>query len=849
MNTQFNVSLRRSRNLRLVQQESVTFPSVIQPHGVLLVVKEPELIILQVSENVESMLGGAPETLLNHHLSVLLEPTAIALIEDHLNNPNIQKINPLRLKIISQEDLWLIGLIHRHNSCLILELELSSRQEFHEPLNFYYLTKESAIALNQAETLEEVCQIAVQYIREITGFDRVMLYKFYEDNHGSVITEAKRDDLESYLGLHYPDIDIPEESRKLFLKNWLRFIFDVNANSIELIPRENPLTGTPTNLEFSHLRSASSCHLQYLQNMGVHSSMVISLIKDQKLWGLIACHHYASILISYNQRAACELLARSLSLELLHKEYNEDYEYRLQLKAIESRLLESMSKVENYRDGLVANQQDLLDLVGATGAAIGSSDRLTLIGETPERDDIKQLLENLDYYLGESRCFSTHCLSHIHPDAEAYKEIASGILVIAITGSKNQYLIWFRPEVIHTVNWAGKPEDSLQPSSSNQAILCPRKSFELWKETVHLQSLPWKKCEIDTALSLRQSIMTIILRKAEELAQLNTALRISESKEREKSVELEKTLKDLKQAQMQLIQSEKMSSLGQLVAGIAHEINNPVNFIYGNLAHATHYTRDLLSILSLYQNYYPVIPKELEEECENADLEFLVEDLPKLLNSMQIGADRIREIVRSLRNFSRLDESEVKAVNIHEGIDSTLLILNNRLKPKAHRPGIQILKNYGKIPPIQCYPSQLNQVFMNLIANAIDALEETNIRQNRTYQDLEANPNQIVLSTTIHPELENWVIIDVKDNGSGVPEEIRPKLFDPFFTTKAIGQGTGMGLAISYQIIVEKHQGKLSCFSELGKGTTFRIEIPVVIPLACLLVREDEALQKTSEVL
>lgn len=829
MNTQFNISLRRSRNWTMAQQEAVYFPTVIQPHGALLVLTEPDLNIIQVSENVQSFLGYAPESLLNQPLSILLESSQLQQVQNYLTHLDFEKNNPLNIQFKNREEMEFRARMYRQDNGLILELETNTDRDLNQSLRFYHLTQECARQLTAAQTLEEVCKIAVKKIRKITRFDRVMLYKFYEDNHGSVIAESKREDLESYLGLHYPDIDIPEESRNLFLKHWSRSIVDVNADGIEIVPRINPLTQKPTDLKQSGLRGTSSCHLEYLRNMGVQASMTLSLIKNQQLWGLIACHHYTPLSISFDRRSACEFLAQSLSLELVYKEHNEDYEYKLELKDIQSRLLESMSNTENYVDGLVENKNNLLDLVGATGAAICFGDRLTLIGKTPDSKYIKEFIEDLDRYMGESRFFSTTCLTDIDPKAAVYKNVASGILAIKIAATQDKYLIWFRPEVLQTVHWAGNPEESLR-NYYNSDLLCPRQSFELWKETVVLQSTSWKKCEIDAALSLQKSIIKIVLKKADELAKVNESLRISEAKEKEKSLQLEQTLLELKQTQTHLIQSEKMSSLGQLVAGIAHEINNPVNFIYGNLSHAENYAHDLLSILELYQKFYPIPPEEVKQECEEVDLEFIVEDLPKLLKSMQIGADRIRGIVRSLRNFSRLDESEVKPVNIHEGIESTLLILNNRLKSKSHRPEIQVVKNYGDLPLIECYPSQLNQVFMNLIANALDALEEGNIKQNLSYQALESAPNEIRISTSVYSPGDsgrNWAVIEIGDNGLGIPESIQSRLFDPFFTTKPMGEGTGMGLAISYQIIVEKHKGKLTCTSKLGEGTTFRIEIPV----------------------
>jgi signal transduction histidine kinase len=274
-----------------------------------------------------------------------------------------------------------------------------------------------------------------------------------------------------------------------------------------------------------------------------------------------------------------------------------------------------------------------------------------------------------------------------------------------------------------------------------------------------------------------------------------------------------------------------------MVAGVAHEINNPVNFITGNLSHATNYIKDLLELIEQYQKHYPNPVPEIQEHIEEIDLEFLLDDLPKILSSMKIGAERIHEIVLSLRNFSRLDEVEMKPVNIHEGIDSSLLILHNRLKPKGHNPGIKIIKEYGSLPLVECYAGQINQVFMNIIGNAIDALESGVLREEGSHSKGELAPSAAHLITPspiiwIRTEVlgGEQVLIRIRDNGSGMKQSVVRRLFDPFFTTKPVGKGTGLGLSISHQIVVEKHGGILKCLSELGQGTEFWIQIPITQP-------------------
>ncbi len=337
---------------------------------------------------------------------------------------------------------------------------------------------------------------------------------------------------------------------------------------------------------------------------------------------------------------------------------------------------------------------------------------------------------------------------------------------------------------------------------------------------LYLNQCSYLRCWSQQDEELTQAVadqLAISIKQAELYKKVHTAMTVQQKK----AEELKAALEQLKQIQSQLIQSEKMSSLGQMVAGIAHEINNPVNFIYGNLSYLECYSRDLMYLVQLYQKRYPDPGREISQYIENIDLEFLQEDLAKILGSMRIGAERIREIVLSLRNFSRLDESDIKQVDIHEGIDSTLLILKNRLKGKPGCPPISVVKNYSRLPKVECYVGQLNQVFMNLIANAIDALEESS--QNRAGQEMSQKPNQITISTELS---EKSVVVKIKDNGLGIKPEIKSKLFDPFFTTKPAGKGTGMGLSISYQI-VQKHGGSLECISEPGQGAEFRIKIPL----------------------
>ncbi|MFN6481342.1 MULTISPECIES: ATP-binding protein [unclassified Nostoc] len=350
---------------------------------------------------------------------------------------------------------------------------------------------------------------------------------------------------------------------------------------------------------------------------------------------------------------------------------------------------------------------------------------------------------------------------------------------------------------------------SVQTQSGHLGVIVCEHSREL---------RPWSDDEIEIIRGVADQLAIAI-----DQAQLYNQSRAATAAATIQAEQLNQVLHNLKETQAQLIQTEKMSSLGQLVAGVAHEINNPVNFIYGNLTHVSEYTLSLLELVELYQQSNAHSTPEVQAHIEAIDLDFMAEDLPKILISMKMGANRIREIVLSLRNFSRLDEADMKPVNIHEGIDSTLLILQNRFKQTSGNTGIEIVKEYGDIPLVECYAGQLNQVFMNLIGNAIDALDSYNSK--RTLEEIETKPSQIVIRT----QLRNLDRITVKiaDNGPGMTEAVKQRLFDPFFTTKAAGKGTGLGLAISAQIVTEKHNGAIWCISEPGQGAEFWVEIPI----------------------
>jgi len=508
-------------NLISLKQPEIHHLTKIQPHGVLLVLNESDLRILQVSRNTLRAFGLKPEEVLGKTLDDILDPYQVDRFKAGLTYNNLELINPTKVWVRRKGDEYSVfdAIFHRTaDNTLVLELEPALTQETIPFLSFYHLAKASIQQLEATSNLADFCHIIVREVRNVTGFDRVMLYKFDDDGHGEVVAEDKIEEMESYLGLHYPESDIPSTARKMFLSNWIRVIPDATADAVDLYPAVNPATEQPVDLTLSILRSPYPCHLEYLHNMGVGASLTISLMKDDKLWGLIACHHRTPKLVPYELRKACEFLGRVIFAEIATREEEADYSYRMKVSQVQNALIESMSEEDYFIDGLIRRDPNLLDLVDAKGAAICFNGHWITTGQTPPEEELNFLVQWLNKTV-EGEVFATNALPLVYSDAERFKNVASGLLAIPI--SKRSYVLWFRPEVIQTVNWGGDPNHAYElRENDGDKRLCPRKSFALWKETVRLKSLPWKAVEVKAVLELRKAIVNIILRQAEELALL-----------------------------------------------------------------------------------------------------------------------------------------------------------------------------------------------------------------------------------------------------------------------------------------------------------------------------------------
>ncbi|WP_009630676.1 ATP-binding protein [Synechocystis sp. PCC 7509] len=518
-------------------EEPIHTPGCIQPQGILLVLKEPDFTVVQVSSNTAAFIDIEPYELLGKNLDTILDSQQINYLRDCLSyDDNLQDVIPLEITLQVQVKEGLQAFdsnIHRVDGVLILEMEPSAPSEEIRFPSIYHLTKTTVSILQSTLSLQKLCQIAVKELRRLTGFDRVMMYQFTEEWHGTIIAEDRVESIDSLLGLHFPATDIPERARKLFNLNRVRLVENVNSVPVPIIPANNPVTSTPLDLSLSMLRSVLPIHLEYLQNMGVAASTAIALTKNGKLWGLVVCHHRSPKRVSYETRAACRFLSQVLSLELATKEDIKDHEYLMNLKFFQTKFIEYMSQEENLTDGLVKYNPNLLNLIDAKGAALYFNNCCTLLGETPKAAEVERLVNWLDKH-SQEEIFCTNSLPQLYKEAEGFKNIASGLLTVQLSKEQKNYILWFRPEVIQTVNWGGDPNRPVEVEEGNLR-LHPRNSFALWKETVKSKSLPWKQCELDAVGELRSSIIVIVLRRANEVAKLNAEMQIALDKEKELS--------------------------------------------------------------------------------------------------------------------------------------------------------------------------------------------------------------------------------------------------------------------------------------------------------------------------
>ncbi|HEX8236638.1 MAG TPA: ATP-binding protein [Abditibacteriaceae bacterium] len=653
-------------------REPIHIPAAIQPHGALLVVTEPDWKAVQASTNVGKLLGVAHDELLGQSLDVLLGEEQRVRLANSLSGQALDD-NPLYALTVEIYGAAYHAIVHRRNGVFILELEAASDSEAISFSNLYPVVRDSIAELQAATTFQELCDVCAAQVRHLTGFDKVMIYRFDEEWNGTVLAQNKIDEMDDYLDLKFPASDIPRQARELYLLNRLRLIADVEYSPVPVLPVLHPPSNAPLDLTFSTLRSVSPIHIEYLKNMGVGASMSISVIRDKKLWGLIACHHSTALRLPYDVRTACEFLGQVFALQLITREQDDHYGHTLRLKNIQSQLLSAMAGHDNWVDGLRESEPELLEFAGAQGVALCNNDTCVLMGQTPPEPHVQEIAAWLhDKWTDGNKStrdavYYTDSLSREMPGAEMYSGSASGLLAIEISEVRRSAILWFRPEVVQTVKWSGNPEKAVQPQSDGTLRLHPRKSFAMWMETVRGRSLPWQSSEIEVAADLRSAIISIVLRRAEKLAQISEKLQ------------------------------QTNSELASFSYSVSHDLRAPFRHITG---------------------FADLLEKRVGSTLDETSLRYL--------HTMRNSAKYAGTLVDNLLSFSQMGRNQLRQslVDMNRLIRDTVPELSDEIGERTVHWDIQAL------PPVHGDPEMLRLVVRNLLSNAVKytrAREEAHI--------------------------------------------------------------------------------------------------------------------------
>lgn len=642
-------------NLAACADEPIRVPGRIQPHGILLVLDEPGLTVRQASANVLDHLGVAAESVVGSPLADLVAPEGFDEARRRLLSEDSQGPDPSRLRMRARGGVVAYdALAHRRDGRLILELENPRGDGAAAEEKSLGDVRQAMARLEGAGSLRDLCRVVAVETRALSGFDRVLVYRFDEDWHGEVFAEDAAEGLEPLFGLHFPSSDIPEQARRLYHVNRSRLIADVDAGSSPIVPALDPDSGRPLDLGLAALRAVSPVHVQYLKNMGAKTSMSFSLMRDGRLWGLLSCMHYESArYVPPAVRGACEFLAALVSMQLAAKEDGEGYEYRMRLQRVRDRLLRRMAEEADLATALLGGGgRDILELTGARGAAVVQDSAVETVGDAPDADQVAALVRWLRIH-ADGDAFQTDSLPRLFPEALAYKDRACGLIAASTSRAQGRYVLWFRPEVIQAVDWGGDPNKPVEPDGT----LSPRKSFARWKEEVHLKSLPWHPAEVAAARALRDAVIAVVVRRAEELTRLNAELERSNS------------------------------DLDAFAFTTSHDMKEPLRGIH-------HYATFLM-----------------EDYADRLDAEGV-----SRLESLVRLSQRMEDLVDSMLRYARLGRAQLS----YEDVDLNALVTEavelHRMILDERRATVTVPR---PLPVVRCDRVQVGQLFANLVTNAV----------------------------------------------------------------------------------------------------------------------------------
>lgn len=760
------------------EQYEIRYPGSIQEHGILVVVDRASLKIIQVSSNISQFLPLAPLELLGKPLKSLISPQQIRKILASLEEHNHDFVEIIKTKK-SLNNISFQGTIHTVQDSIIIELEPFTVAKKHYFVDLYAYLNNAIVNITSQNKLEETYQVITKEIRKITGFDRVLIYRFKLDGSGEVVAEAKKENIESYLGLHYPAYDIPTPAREFYASNWLRIIRNVDSQPVEIIPRQHPLKKTELDLSRSTLRSVFPCHIQYLKNMGVKASMSISLLNQKKLWGLIACHHYSPKCISYETRKVGEFLGQFLSAHLFCKQEQQFKSYRLQINGIQNRLRQGLLRSPHMiAEVFLKNKNSLINLTQSQGLAVCLDQTIHLLGKTPSQQQVKTLINDfLNYH--QQEIFFTDSLPSVYPSAENFQETGCGILSISLFLTHHTYhLIWFRPEQSYEVQWAGNPDDVSVVNINDIPQLTPRYSFALWKESVKNKSLPWESLEIQAAQELRNVLLL-------------TALEFSQYSQK---VLEEKT----KQA------DAANQAKSQFLAKMSHELRTPLNAILG-------------------------FSQMMSRDCS------LSEEQQEYLGIINRSGEHLLSLINDVLEMSRIEAGQVTLHQTCFNLYDLIKSVRELLTIKSNSKGLCLTVHQDQKLPKYLVGDEgkLRQIIFNLVGNGIKFTEKGEVDLFFSLLSYCPETKEVVLlikvkDTGIGIERENLACIfePFKQMGNGTISQ----------------EGTGLGLSISRQF-ARLMEGDITVESELGKGSTFTCRVKMSLPQKIEEKQEEDTYQ------